>query len=1250
MSIPEYTYTYLTYFLPFLLVIAVSCSSVENYVGEDSRGWKQLEPPHKEEALYKIYLIGDAGAPSSERTEPSLRFLKSMLDRESPQSAVVFLGDNLYPSGMPDSTDIYRPEAERRMLEQLRTIEDFAGRIIFIPGNHGWENEGAASLKRQEVFIENYLDRGNVFLPDDGFPGPVEIELMDDDDHPSLREDIRLVILDTQWWLQGEDKPYGDTGEYLLQDAGDFLREVENVLLDRRNDHVMVLGHHPFFSNGNHGGYFPLKNHLLPPLFGSLYVGYRKFFGYPQDIAHYRYSQLKDELLRLFLRHQDLIYAAGHEHNLQYFKKERKNIRQHYVVSGSGSRRDFTTKGRGANFVSDSKGFAVVTYYTDGSSWLEFWKPQGDGSRGNLLFRTRMGEPYADPFNNEEVDITEHEMPNYQDSTVTKPANPKYNQVGWLMQVIAGSHNRELWGIPVDVPVLDIGSIDGGLVATEVGGTGQSTTLRLEAEDGQEYVLRSVDKQAGRIWEEELKNTFAHDIAQDQFSIIHPYAAFVLPGLADAVEVFHTNPKLYYVPHNDPRLGRFADLMGGEFALFEERPDDDMKHVESMGRSEEVLGSRQMLLEVDADIDHRVDQHAFARARLFDMLIADWDRHPDQWRWGSFEPSDEKGKIYKPIPRDRDMAFMRMNGLIPTLGKLDFFYQYQDFRPNYGNLKGLTQNALGQTRRFTNQMTRKDWQALADSMQQQLTDSAIEEAIRKWPQSVFDADGKRTIETLKARRDKLHEVADEYYGLLSKAVDVVGSEKHEWFYVERLNDRQTKVTVEKRTREGKFRKVVYMRIFNREETEEIRLYGLSGLDRFEVCGDYSNGIKIRIIGGPGTDTFIDSTKVSRNSRARIYDTDTGNQWNIAGSVIDKRSSDPAIHDYRYLSTYRYDRVSPVLFFGSNTDDGLFLGGGARIQKQGFRKDPYGQIHTIKGNYAPATRAFNVKYGGEFTDAAGRWDATLDASILSPNNIRNYFGLGNETENIEGNKDFYRARFSEYRLAPGLRHTLQTGITLAFRPTFEITNFREDEDRFITQPQAGISENTFEDQWFGGLEMDLNLKSVDDDLNPKQGFHWKTYMDINFGLENTSATFSTLKSNLSIYYSPVLSPQVTLATRFGVAHNIGDFPFFSSNTLGSRENLRGFINTRFAGRTSLYNNLELRTKLFNLYNYIFGGEIGALGFVDTGRVWTDGESSDVWHHGYGGGLWFSLYRKAVVNFTMGFSKEGYYYTAGAGFFF
>jgi len=31
---------------------------------------------------------------------------------------------------------------------------------------------------------------------------------------------------------------------------------------------------------------------------------------------------------------------------------------------------------------------------------------------------------------------------------------------------------------------------------------------------------------------------------------------------------------------------------------------------------------------------HTVDQYQYLKSRLFDMLISDWDRHEDNWRWG----------------------------------------------------------------------------------------------------------------------------------------------------------------------------------------------------------------------------------------------------------------------------------------------------------------------------------------------------------------------------------------------------------------------------------------------------------------------------------------------------------------------------------------------------------------------------------------------------------------------------------------
>jgi hypothetical protein len=149
-------------------------------------------------------------------------------------------------------------------------------------------------------------------VPDNGFPGPVDIELMDDDEHPLLRDDIRLIVLDTQWWLHKYEKPYGDTGEYELFDGGDFLNEFEDILIKRQKDFLVVAAHHPLITKGRHGGYLHPSAHLKPPVFGTFNVLYRRIFGLEQDVNHHKYRNMADTFRELFNNNDHLIYASGH--------------------------------------------------------------------------------------------------------------------------------------------------------------------------------------------------------------------------------------------------------------------------------------------------------------------------------------------------------------------------------------------------------------------------------------------------------------------------------------------------------------------------------------------------------------------------------------------------------------------------------------------------------------------------------------------------------------------------------------------------------------------------------------------------------------------------------------------------------------------------------------------------------------------------------------------------------------------------
>ena len=121
-------------------------------------------------------------------------------------------------------------------------------------------------------------------------------------------------------------------------------------------------------------------------------------------------------------------------------------------------------------------------------------------------------------------------------------------------------------------------------------------------------------------------------MVQDQISSSHPYGAFVVPYLAEAAGIYHTNPKLVFIP-DDPRFGRHQPTFANTLALYEERPAKDWSEADFFGNSPDIENTAKVLTNLAKDNDHYVDEPFVLRSRLFDMFIGDWERHDDQWRW-----------------------------------------------------------------------------------------------------------------------------------------------------------------------------------------------------------------------------------------------------------------------------------------------------------------------------------------------------------------------------------------------------------------------------------------------------------------------------------------------------------------------------------------------------------------------------------------------------------------------------------------
>ena len=1207
--------------------------------------------PPETDPTYRVYLLGNIASHIAASHVPVRSMLDAHLSESDIPNTVALIGNSIPCCGFPDSADANRSQVESYLTSWLDIIKKHDSRLVAVPGHH--ENPGAFNQPHGEgsfeSFIESYMGNEDIFLPSHGFPGPESIALTDD---------IRLLAIDTQYWMNDYAIPADTLGEE-VREPSDVLLELEDELFKHRNDRMLLIGHHPLFSNGNYGGRFSWRQYLLPvPLLSGFIPVYRTLIGYRQDLVSVPYRLFRHEMQRMLEDRHNLMYASAHERSLQYFRKDNRRRIQHHIVSGSASGSGHVSQGRGVNYATSDQGFFIIDFYDDGAAWLSAWTQDENAAHGRMRFTQQLitGNPLVAQ---EPTSSPPHPALRDKKETTTQAINPRYAKVSQVGKWFFGEQYRDLWATPIEVPALDVTTEAGGLTPSRVGGQSQSVTVRLSGGDGDTYMLRSIDKVVTRSLSPALQRTFARNILQDQVAMMHPFGAFVLPSLSEAAGIYHTKPRLVYIPERS-LIGQTSSYMANQIVLFEERPDEDMSDKAHFGYSKNIVGSAKLMSEIMEDNDHRVDPTSFARARLFDMLIADHDRTLDNFRWASFEPYElydglteearTQGKVYVTVPRDRDRAFVKVEGLFPTLYRVLAEPGWQPFRKKYGFINGLNRKGMFLDRRFTASLTRDDWIQLAEDLKQNLSDEVIEASILQWPEPIQEAAGEELIETLKARRNKLPDVANTYYNALSDVIDVVGSHKHERFEISRLDEQRTEVVVYKTTKEGEIRNELFRRMVDTEDTREVRLYGMDGNDQFIINGTVGKGPRIIAVGGAGADLLQDASVVQKGpKKTRFYDIPEGTTIESGPETKTYLKLTAEVNRYNFEG-YKPDLIRPVAFFGSNSDDGVFVGTGFKWTRHGFRKEPHAATHQFMGNYAARTKAFNIRYLGNFVTLIDNWDLDLDVGIFSPNNIRNFYGLGNETEDTEDSRRFYQARFSNILVNTALVRSFESGITFRIGPSLEVTDVRNEANRFVSQPQSGVSTGSFDHLFFARLVSSLDIQSVDNTLNPLQGFRFNTTLELNKGIRETNDSYLKMQSSWTMYASPSLSPQLTVALRAGGAHNIGDFPFFEANTLGGAHNLRGFRSTRFAGRSSLFTNIETRLQLASFSGYLGYGRVGLTGFYDTGRVWTDGESSRRWHQGYGGGLWVNYFEQLMIATELGLSNEDPNFTIRLGFLY
>jgi hypothetical protein len=343
--------------------------------------------------------------------------------------------------------------------------------------------------------------------------------------------------------------------------------------------------------------------------------------------------------------------------------------------------------------------------------------------------------------------------------------------------------------------------------------------------------------------------------------------------------------------------------------------------------------------------------------------------------------------------------------------------------------------------------------------------------------------------------------------------------------------------------------------------------------------------------------------------------------------------------------YKYPYAAPGISVAYNPDDGVYLGLSYKIITQGFRKSPYKSLYQIAANHALSTGGFNFKFNSEFIGILGdKTDLLSQIFIRAPKNTINFFGYGVNSfydKTKPGKFKYYRTSSNLGDVSLLLRERFSNKVQITFGPIFEYFKLdnENNKNRYILQTGSnGLDPNTlFKTQMYLGGRFSLLIDTRNNKVLPEKGFFWESTARFLNGITDSAYDVTELNSDFSCYFT-LIPKRLIFADRFGGGINLGNFEFYQAQFLGGEEDLRGYRKYRFAGRSKLYNQAELRLRLSTFTTYLFPASFGILAFVDAGRVWVKNDNDKKVLAGYGGGVWFSPLSRLVITISLGISNE------------
>ena len=1145
------------------------------------------------EISHTFYATGNLGTEKSNQNNSVLNAITDDMANEL-NSTLLLLGNNSGENGFSGDNLLGKDKID----SYANILKPYANKIIFVPGSKDWHS-GLKDLRAQEDYLKKKFKNKNVFQPKKGCP----IEKI------KINADVDLLILDSQWALSDWDNIPNINDNCHIKNKTDFYVEVEHEIIKSQGKTVLIAAYHPIATYGQYGGSYS--------------------FGLnPQNISNKNYKEFSDRLITIAQLSKNVVFVSGHEQNMQFIIDKKVPI----IISGAGGEIKNSRSGKKSKFNRNEKGFSKIIEYKDGSMWMSF---HGESNNyASPIFSTEIIEPQE---NISIPDFNEKNTPEIVSKSIYKPEELERSG---LYKMLWGEHFRKDYETPINVKSALLDTLYGGLSVMRKGGGHQTNSLRLVTKDGRQFAMRSAKKSALRFiqyfifkteyLEPDIEDTYFIQLLQDYWTTANPYGSLTIGDLADALDIYHANTELYYIPKQET-LGVHNEAYGNKMYFIEERLTDGHGGVASLGSTNKIQSTTDLLEKLRRKDKIEINESLYIRTRLFDNLIGDWDRHADQWRW-AVQKQDNGKDLYEPIPRDRDQVFSDFDGFIfGTLTALSPPLRFmQSYNSEYESTKWFNDAGDDVDLAVLTNHTQEDWLREARFIKENLTEEAIDKAFANFPEEIDQFKVARTKKALLGRLANIEENAVNLYEYLRSCVVITGTDKDDYFEITRKPNGITNVSIY-RIKNGEKTAKYWDVDYDKSVTNELWIYGLDDQDIFEVAGKADKYVKIKIIGGQNNDTY----RIINKRNVRVFDQKS--KPNTFETPVSKSLSD----DY-YLNTYYFKKnrrdlhnILPIIAL--NPDDGLKVGANFNYTKNSLRRNPFTAKHSLSTAYITETSGIEIAYAGEFANIFNKINLGIDAGYSSPLSTDNFFGIGNETSNFKDDLDFNRVRLQTKFFSPSLVFRGYQGSKVRFGLSYESIEVERTAGRFIET--AAVNPNVFEGQDFFGAEASYEYKNFDKEVLPKSGLEFKITAGYKSNFDE-DRSFGYIIPELRLTTKIDRRGRLVYATKFKAHFNLGDeFEFHQAATIGDGNGLRGLRQERFSGTYSFYQNSDLRLSLGRIRNSIIPISFGAYGGFDYGRVWADNDNSSKWHTTPGGGLYFNFAGFTTANLGYFSSDDG-----------